>query len=380
MPPPPASGSGGERSGRRVSATVVNNPVFNNPKLRKIIGPSSPARSRRSRSRSRGRRKNTPNRGDTIHPSSSHSPPPSPPPSSSSPSSSLSSSPSSSSASLALTRVSGELASIAADATPLSFNMLPEEVQLHVFSFLSPVDVLSIVPATCRHWRDLTQDETLWKVLQEEHFGGPRRSDRSWHQECILGLTRIKRQTQRYQTEMLLWGAKHGHTQFVRRMLREFNIDVNVRSHKSEASPLHLAAAQGHYDTIELLLSCGADVNARTSYGRTPLERAARYGHAAVVQLLLFRGASVNSTTEGGETPLLMAAGNNHKKVVKILLHHDADVTAASAGFTALRIATLQGYTEIVQLLHRHAQQTAGGGGTSSSALSLAASSSLMPA
>jgi ankyrin repeat protein len=69
------------------------------------------------------------------------------------------------------------------------------------------------------------------------------------------------------------------------------------------------------------------------------------------------RGANVNSTTEGGETPLLMAAGNNHKKVVKILLHHDADVTAASAGFTALRIATLQGYTEIVQLLHKHAQQ-----------------------
>lgn len=89
----------------------------------------------------------------------------------------------------------------------------------------------------------------------------------------------------------------------------------------------------------------------------------------------------MNSTTEGGETPLLMAAGNNHKKVVKILLRHDADVTAASAGFTALRIATLQGYTEIVQLLHQHAQQTAaGGGGAPSSALSLAAASSLMPA
>jgi hypothetical protein len=138
-------GGGGERSSRRVSATVVNNPVFNNPKLRKIIGPSSPARTRRSRSR--GRRKNTPSRGDTISPSS---PPPSPPPSSS-PSSSLSSSPSSS-ASMALTRVSDEL-SASMDVTHLTFNALPEEVQLHVFSFLSPVDVLSIVPATCRHWR-----------------------------------------------------------------------------------------------------------------------------------------------------------------------------------------------------------------------------------
>ena len=69
---------------------------------------------------------------------------------------------------------------------------------------------------------------------------------------CVVWCVLERRQTQRYQTEMLLWGAKHGHTQFVRRMLREFNIDVNVRSHKSEASPLHLAAAQGHYDTVRI--------------------------------------------------------------------------------------------------------------------------------
>jgi hypothetical protein len=353
-----SNGGSERRSGR--AATVVNNPVFNNPKLRKIIGPSSPARSRRSRSRSRRRKNNSSLTRDNIN----HSPP-----------SSTSSSPSSST-SLDLTRGrSGDASPESISLRQLSFNTLPEEVQLHVFSFLSPVDVLSVVPATCRHWRDLTQDETLWKVLQEEHFGGARRSDRSWHQECILALTRIKRQTQRYQTEMLLWGAKHGHSQFVRRMLREFNIDVNVRSHKSEASPLHLAAAQGNYDTIELLLSCGADVNAKTSYGRTPLERAARYGHASVVQLLLFRGANVNTTTEGGETPLLMAAGNNHKKVVKILLDHDADVTAASAGFTAMRIATLQGYTEIVQLLQSHANTQPV---SSSSSSSSASSSSLL--
>jgi hypothetical protein len=180
---------------------VVNNPVFNNPKLRKIIGPSSPARSRRSRSRSRRRKNNNSLTRDNIN----HSPP-----------SSTSSSPSSSTL-LELTRVrSGDASPDSASLRQLSFNTLPEEVQLHVFSFLSPVDVLSVVPATCRHWkyaspppkmlylrradaavslflRNLTQDETLWKVLQEEHFGGVRRSDRSWHQECILALTRIKR-------------------------------------------------------------------------------------------------------------------------------------------------------------------------------------------
>ncbi len=141
---------------------------------------------------------------------------------------------------------------------------------------------------------------------------------------------------------------------------------------------------------VKLLLDRNADVNARTNYGRTPLGRAARNGHTQIVQMLLFQyskiphqmllhsfsltisplsflvfsffsflistlsNANANAATEGGETPLLMAATGNHKKIVKLLLEHDADVNATSAGFTAMRIATLQGYTDIVTLLQQY--------------------------
>jgi len=318
-------------------AKVVNNPIFNNPKLKKIIGPSTPARQRRPRNRSRRRKQSI------IHGSSSHVTP-----------STISNSDVPSAFPESQLSVEARPSDAKSLEPRLTFDSLPDELKLYIFGFLSPVDVLSVVPATCCHWKNLMQDETLWKVLHEEHFGGPRLSDRSWQQECVLALTRIKRQTQRYQTEMLMWGAKHGHTQFVHRMLREFNINANVRSHKSEASALHRAAAQGHYDMVELLLAHGADVNAKTSYGRTPLQQAARYGHAAVAQLLIFRGANVNAATEGGETPLLIAVGRNDLKLVKILLNNGADASAASAGFTAMRIATLQGNTEIVQLLQKH--------------------------
>ena len=52
-------------------------------------------------------------------------------------------------------------------------------------------------------------------------------------------------------------------------------------------TPLHLAAGQGHYTMVNLLLENGADVNARSDFfEETPLHLAAGNGHAAIVQVL----------------------------------------------------------------------------------------------
>jgi hypothetical protein len=237
----------------------------------------------------------------------------------------------------------------------MEFSELPEELQLQVFRFLTPGEILSKVMPVCRNWRKIASDESLWRFLHNNYFGGPRPQNRSWRQECMRGLARVKRHTRRYQADVLLWAAKHGHVEFARKLISTHSIDVNAaRSVKSDATPLHLACSQGHWAMVDLLIKNGADVNARTNYGRTPLERAARNGHADIVQLLLFRKANVNAATDGGETALLVAAGHCHKKVVKLLLENDANVNASSGGFTAMRIATLQGYSEIVALLQKY--------------------------
>ena len=82
-------------------------------------------------------------------------------------------------------------------------------------------------------------------------------------------------------------------------------------------------------NTVEYLVSKGADVNAKTKdeNGYPPLYLAAFYGNTGVVKFLLSKGADVHATESRGETPL-HAAGNI--EVAKLLVAQGADVNAKS--------------------------------------------------
>jgi hypothetical protein len=69
-------------------------------------------------------------------------------------------------------------------------------------------------------------------------------------------------------------------------------------------SPLHLASANNHFKTMQLLIQHGADVNARDNGSSTPLHLASRWGGAESVQLLILHGADVNARDEEDSTPL----------------------------------------------------------------------------
>ena len=72
---------------------------------------------------------------------------------------------------------------------------------------------------------------------------------------------------------------------------------INVYS----ASCLHLASGNGHVECCRVLLTFGADVEARDFHGRTPLMYA---GRLEVVQLLLSQGANVCTRDHDGMTVL----------------------------------------------------------------------------
>lgn len=90
------------------------------------------------------------------------------------------------------------------------------------------------------------------------------------------------------------------------KLLLEHGAQVNVKSGDTaeivkngpiligHLTPLHVAAGQGNYETVEALLNAGADVNARDVRGATPLVLAVATDHAnpKVVQLLLAKGAA----------------------------------------------------------------------------------------
>jgi ankyrin repeat protein len=68
---------------------------------------------------------------------------------------------------------------------------------------------------------------------------------------------------------------------------------------------------QRSVDTLKILLDAGADVNSRGLQNKTPLHEAARWGWNAAVELLVSRGADLYAKSESEKTVIDSAMGRN---------------------------------------------------------------------
>ena len=130
------------------------------------------------------------------------------------------------------------------------------------------------------------------------------------------------------------------------------------------------AADSGCIDDVKEVIAAGNDVDMATPWGfntawghaATPLRVAAKNGHHEIVLVLIAAGATVDLADDNGCTPLWMAASNGHLEIVATLIAHNATVDLANnEGFTPLCIAAARGHVEIVRLLiHANADTTLG--------------------
>src|SRR5579862_3794639 len=146
------------------------------------------------------------------------------------------------------------------------------------------------------------------------------------------------------------------------------------------ATPLHWAAHWNDLTTADRLIHEGADVNAANEYGVTPLSLACTNGSAAMVEklltagakpsepalmtcswtgnpetvkLLLTHGADANAKEPNrGQSALMWAVDQKHLDAARTLIEHGADVNVHSKnGFTPLLFAAKQGDIETVRML-----------------------------
>jgi len=121
-------------------------------------------------------------------------------------------------------------------------------------------------------------------------------------------------------------------------------------------TPLHSSVYGNSRDAFDLLVSRGANVNARTDKEETVLHLLIQWGRGPdQVKFVLSRGVDINAADACGWTALHRAVLYNLPEIVKLLIAKGADVNLKdSDGRTPLWLAKEGGHTEIVELLKKH--------------------------
>uniref|UniRef100_A0A7S3NLY0 Uncharacterized protein n=1 Tax=Aureoumbra lagunensis TaxID=44058 RepID=A0A7S3NLY0_9STRA len=161
--------------------------------------------------------------------------------------------------------------------------------------------------------------------------------------EPIAALSRIEKDE--YDVEAIEplsgWRALHlavgisGNAAIATMLLVEMGADPNSRSTESTGlrSPLHVAAACGHYQSCDVLLKHNARSGARTTDGRTALHLAAESDSFETLKLMVRASKEIDPRDDMGRTPLHLACANQVASVdaVQLLLQRGAQPDAVDA-------------------------------------------------
>lgn len=169
------------------------------------------------------------------------------------------------------------------------------------------------------------------------------------HPQCIKIMMEAKgvnvnAKTREKDLTALHLAAEGGYVDCIECLL-EKGADANLKNHRGQ-TPLHLAARAQALDCVEVLLRKGnSNPNVGDYDKRTPLHAAVCKAARSydIIEILVSWGADVNAKDQYGYTPLHIAALNQLSQCVEVLIYHGADVTAKSKfGMTALGIYLLQ--------------------------------------
>jgi hypothetical protein len=129
-------------------------------------------------------------------------------------------------------------------------------------------------------------------------------------------------------------------------------MDVNLRDKRSGTTALEHAVKNANREMVQLLLSAGANVDAKNEAGETVLMMLDEDATNDLVWDLINAGAKVNLKDRSGNTALMAAASANNLETIKTLLDAGARVdTKNEDGQTALMLAASDGHVNIVRAL-----------------------------
>jgi len=253
------------------------------------------------------------------------------------------------------------------------FEELPYEIQLKIFQSLRIKDIgrLAVISST---FRSLCYEESLFKHLYYREFDGivQENDKKSWRERVIFLCTQKKELNI---LQIIIWAAKNGYPAVISNMFKTSRLfitddsTVRLKLESNYLTPhdiinpqgtiLHNAVHFGQPRVCEAILRIDKNnsklFKTYNSFSATPLTTAAFYQQQACIEVLLKSGAEIEGREiKFSQTPLIVAASTGNVAVVELLLKYKANPIAKDAdGYTAMKIARMKGFNNIVQILQK---------------------------
>ncbi|KAJ8578843.1 hypothetical protein ON010_g355 [Phytophthora cinnamomi] len=142
------------------------------------------------------------------------------------------------------------------------------------------------------------------------------------------------------------FAARQGCAKVLEYLLTECGgaVEVNaVSGGTSKATPLTLAAQNGHLDCVRILIANGARVDLGDKLKKTPLILAVKNGHTRVAAVLINGGANVNAYDTSENSVVHYAASYGWPSCLQLLCDAGAELWSSNAwGFVPLACALLK--------------------------------------
>ena len=150
----------------------------------------------------------------------------------------------------------------------------------------------------------------------------------------------------------LVIALERGDCDTVRKILEHSEPDLEAKS-PGGATALYTAVSRGQKLMVQLLLTHGANPNAKPSGGQPALFKAYKNGLKEIVHILLEApGLDVNAAPPGGTSALWHAAEAVDREILQKLLEHGAKADAKPPGSaTAMYRAAVRGDLHTAELL-----------------------------
>ncbi|KAL8718133.1 MAG: hypothetical protein Q9181_008237, partial [Wetmoreana brouardii] len=159
--------------------------------------------------------------------------------------------------------------------------------------------------------------------------------------------------------------CKGGHLTALK-TLRDTNVAWNQKGsctifdlHRTEVTPLHLAATLSDSHILEYMLDEGliSDIDAINSASETALFIACWSDEPQNVSTLLSRHANPNIRCDTGETPLAFAVGGGDEAIVAVFLQHGCNVAPQDGtGLSCEMLAWKHGHRIVAKMFREYTE------------------------